>query len=68
MLLVVQDLREILSGTKRATLRLLSDAGRCGVRVVGKRVQAQIREAGRARCSSNVILGAKTNPAAGCHA
>ena len=45
VLLVVPDLREILSGTKRATLRLLSGAGRCGVRVVGKRVQAQIREA-----------------------
>jgi len=45
VLLVVPDLREILPGTKRATLRLLSDAGRCGVRAVGKRVQAQIREA-----------------------
>ena len=44
-LLVVLDLREILSGTKRATLRLLSGVGRCGVRVVGKRVQEQIREA-----------------------
>jgi len=39
VLLVVPDLREILSGTKRATLGLLSGAGRCGVRVVGKRVQ-----------------------------
>jgi hypothetical protein len=45
VLLVVPDLREILSGTKRATLRLLSGAGRCGVRVVGKRVQEQFREA-----------------------
>ena len=44
VLLVVPDLREILSGTKRATLRLLSGTGRCGVRVVGKRVQEQIRE------------------------
>ena len=39
VLLVVPDLREILSGTKRATLGLISGAGRCGVRVVGKRVQ-----------------------------
>jgi len=45
VLLAVPDLREILSGTKTATLRLLSGAGRCGVRVVGKRVQEQIREA-----------------------